>query len=77
MCDGRDDDFDSGGRCQKHRHHRHDRHAWFGRGAGYPFQRVALLGAYRSKQGNALTPLSESATPFDGQRLSKVLLRYS
>ncbi len=37
-----------------------DRHGKFRRGAGCPFQRAALLGAYRSKQGNALHPPSES-----------------
>ena len=48
----------------------------FPRGAGCAFQRAALPGSCQRQRGSA--PASQSAiAPFDGRRLSKVLLLYS
>lgn len=64
MCDGRVDVFDSGCGVINTVTIDTDRHGKFRRGAGCPFQRAALLGAYRSKQGNALHPLGERNSTF-------------
>lgn len=49
----------------------------FRRGAGCHFQRAALLGAYRSKQGNALHPPSESPRHLCSRIAESVIVGYT
>jgi len=64
MCDGRVDVLGTGGGAKNIVTIDTDRHGKFRRGAGRPFQRAALLGAYRSKWGKAPNPLGERNSIF-------------